>query len=80
MAATLVEQYHKIAGLEYSTKIAPCVCCHLTFQWLNGFLSLWLDNTHAAQYCLDLPASQQARQEVVLSTNRQQPNAAESWV
>jgi hypothetical protein len=69
MASTLVQQYHKIAGLEHSTKIAPCVRCHFTFQWLIGFLSLWLDNTYAAQYCLDLPASQQARQEIILSTD-----------
>jgi hypothetical protein len=80
MASTSVEQYHKIAGLEHRTKIAPCVCCHLTFQWLIGFLSFWLDNTHAAQHCFDLSASQQACQEIVLSTNGQQPTATNLWV
>ena len=79
MAPTPIEQHYKVARLEHSTEITPCVRRHFTFQWLIGFLAFWLDNSHVAQHRLDISASQQARQEVVLSTSWQ-PTAAELWV
>ena len=80
MASTSVEQYYKVAGLERGTEVAACVRRHLTFQWLIGFLTFWLNNTHAAQHCFELSASQQARQEVFLTSDWQQSTATKLWV